>query len=274
MISNTQLSDCFLPDHGVHMPEEIEVRVRGVGLLLTRGDAASVAAQLADAGIVAEPVSSGQVLIIGDDHPMWSLHSGGSRHDAPDWGPDDEQLAEAQYRLPPLTARFQRALMDHPGQLLSVGDLAGLTDGALSNSRVIAGALAGYVQWCERLDRRFPFYWWEGRDGESTQYAMQPRVAALFRAASLDTSSRNEDQGSFDAESKGTFWAYENWVANGHRATLHRAECGFCNYGAGVHGGGQTRNGRWLGPFRSPDKAKGDAERAGAEVRDCSRCMP
>jgi hypothetical protein len=38
-------------------------------------------------------------------------------------------------------------------------DLACLTDGELSNSRVIAGALAGYVQWCERLNRRFPFYW-------------------------------------------------------------------------------------------------------------------
>lgn len=256
------------------MPEEIEIRVGGIGLVLSRGDAASVAAQLADAGIAAEPMTSNQVLIIGDDHPMWSLHSGGSRHEDPDWGPDDEQLAEAQYRLPPLTARFHRTLVDHPGQLLSVEDLAGLTDGALSNSRVIAGALAGYVQWCERLDRRFPFYWWEGREGESTRYAMQPRVAALFRATASNASSRNEDQGSRYTEAKDKFWAYENWVAYGHRATLHRAECGFCNHGAGVHGGGQTRNGRWLGPFPSPDQARVEAQRSGAEVRDCSRCMP
>lgn len=256
------------------MPEQIEVRVGGVGLLLSRGDAASVVAQLADAGIAAAASAPDQALIIGDDHPMWSLHSGGSRHDAPDWGPGDKHLAEAQYRLPPLTAKFHRALMDHPGELLSVEDLALLTDGALSNSRVIAGALAGYVQWCERLDRRFPFYWWEGGDGQSTRYAMQPRVAALFRAASPGPSLEKEDQGSQDAGANGGFWAYENWVAAGHRATVHRGECGFCNHGAGVHGGGQTRNGRWLGPFRSFEEAKANAERAGAEVRNCSRCRP
>lgn len=256
------------------MSEEIKIRAGGVGLLLSRGDAASVVAQLADAGIAAAASGADQALIIGDDHPMWSLHSGGSRHDAPDWGPGDEQLAEAQYRLPPLTAKFHRTLMDHPGELLSVEYLARLTDGALSNSRVIAGALAGYVQWCERLDRRFPFYWWEGRDGESTRYAMQPRVAALFRSVTPDPSSRNEDQDSRKTGGRRSFWAYENWVAAGHRATIHRGECGFCNNGAGVHGGGHTRNGRWLGPFRSREEAEAEAKRAGAEVRDCSRCMP
>jgi hypothetical protein len=253
------------------MRDEFEIRVGGVGLLLTRADAASVAAQLAEAGIAAE--APGRDLIMGDDHPMWSLHSGGSRHDAPDWGPGDEQLAEAQYRLPPLTGRFHNALVDHPGQLLSVEDLASLTDGELPNSRVIAGALAGYVQWCERLNRRFPFYWWEGRNGESTTYAMQPRVAALFLAAS-SSSSRRGDQTVWAAREKGGFWAYENWVANGHRATIHRKECGFCNDGAGVHGGGQTRNGRWLGPFESAQEAAEEAERAGPEVRACSRCAP
>ena len=256
------------------MREPIEVRVGGIGLLLSRADATSVAAQLADAGIAVQESVPGQARVIGDDHPIWSLHSGGTRHDGPDWGPGDEQLAEAQYRLPPLTAKFHRALTDHPGELLSVEDLDLLTDGALSSSRVIAGALAGYVQWCERLDRRFPFYWWEGRDGQSARYAMQPRVAALFRAASPSTSRGTDDQRSQKSRATGQFWAYENWVAAGHRATLHRGECGFCNNGAGAHGGGQTRNGRWLGPFPSPEAAKADAERAGAEVRDCSRCMP
>jgi hypothetical protein len=256
------------------MPEQIEIRIGGVGLLLSKADAASVAVQLADAGIAADSAASEKALIIGDDHPMWSLHSGGARHNAPDWSPGDEPLAEAQYRLPPLTAKFHRALVDHPGQLLSVEDLARLTDDALSNSRVIAGALAGYVQWCERLDRRFPFYWWEGRDGESTRYAMQPRVAALFRATSFDPSMSNGDHDSHKAGLEGAFWAYENWVANGHRATVHRGECGFCNYGVGIHGGGQTRNGRWLGPFRSREEAEANAQRAGAEMRNCSRCMP
>jgi hypothetical protein len=56
----------------------------------------------------------------------------------------------------------------------------------LCNSRAIADAVSGYVKWCTRLNRRFPFYWWEGRNGQSARYAMQPRVAALFRRARDD----------------------------------------------------------------------------------------
>jgi hypothetical protein len=192
----------------------------------------------------------------------------------PTGGPADEQPADRSTGCRHLRLDFTCALVDHPGQLLSAEDLARVTDGALSNSRVIAGALAGYVQWCERLDRRFPFYWWEGREGQSTRYAMQPRFAGLFWATSSDTSPQNEDQASLKTEAKGRFWAYENWVANGHPATLHRAECVSCNHGGGAHGGGQTRSGRWLGPFRSPDEAKAAAQCCGAEVRDRSRCMP
>ena len=40
------------------------------------------------------------------------------------------------------------------------------------------------------------------------------------------------------------FWAYENWRAHGHIAKIHRGECGSCNDGAGIHGGGQTPNGK------------------------------
>lgn len=88
------------------MDEQITIRVGGVGLLLTRADAASVAAQLAGAGIAAEAAGPGQPLVIGDDHPMWSLHSGGDRHAGPDWDDGDERLAQTQDRLPPLTAVF------------------------------------------------------------------------------------------------------------------------------------------------------------------------
>jgi hypothetical protein len=70
------------------------------------------------------------------------------------------------------------------------------------------------------------------------------------------------------------FWAYENWRAHGHRATIHRGDCGACNHDAGVHGGGETAHGRWHGPFRSSDQARSDAGYRGAEVRDCARCSP
>jgi hypothetical protein len=161
--------------------EEIVIKLGGLSLAMSQADAASVAVQLAKAGVVAEGDVSGAVVIISDDHPMWILHSGGERHAGPDWGPGDEVLAATQSQLPRITAMFHKALVDHPGQLMSVADLGAATGGALSSARVISGALAGYVHWCERLNRRFPFYWWEGRNRESTKYAMQPRVAALFR---------------------------------------------------------------------------------------------
>ncbi len=131
-------------------------------------------------GITAGAAQPARPMIIGDDHPMWSFHSGGDRHSAPDWNDGDERLAQTQDRLPPLTAVFHTTLVDHPGWLLSVKDLAVLTNNQLSSSRVIAGALSGYVSWCDRLNRRFPFYWWDGRNGESARYAMQPRIARLF----------------------------------------------------------------------------------------------
>ena len=165
------------------MNEPVPIQVGGVGLLLTRADAASVAAQLAAAGLSVEAAEQGNILVIGDNHPMWKLHRGADRHEGPDWQDGDERLAQTQDRLPRLTAVFHETLVDHPGWVLSVEDLSDLTNGQLSNARVIAGALSGYVNWCERLDRRFPFYWWEGRNGESARYAMQPRVAQLFSTA-------------------------------------------------------------------------------------------
>jgi hypothetical protein len=59
--------------------------------------------------------------------------------------------------------------------------------------------------------------------------------------------------------------------AHGHRATIHRADCGFCNHGAGVHGGGQTSNGLCLGPFQSRQEAR-NAVSPEASVRDCAKC--
>jgi hypothetical protein len=51
-------------------------------------------------------------------------------------------------------------------------------------------------------------------------------------------------------------WVYENWRVHGHRATVHRGECGSCNHGSGIHAGSSSRNGRWLGPFNTPDATK------------------
>ena len=41
-----------------------------------------------------------------------------------------------------------------------------------------------------------------------------------------------------------------------------------CNHGLGVHGGGETLNGKWHGPFSSADAARSAAGRGGAQIRD------
>lgn len=69
-------------------------------------------------------------------------------------------------------------------------------------------------------------------------------------------------------------WVYENWRAHGHRATIHRGECGSCKAGAGRAGGTAPTNGRWLGPFNSGAAAGHAAGCTGAEVRRCSMCSP
>jgi hypothetical protein len=52
-------------------------------------------------------------------------------------------------------------------------------------------------------------------------------------------------------------WVYENWTLR--KAVLHRGECGACKHGRGQHGGGETENGKWHGPYSSADTARSDA---------------
>ncbi len=71
-----------------------------------------------------------------------------------------------------------------------------------------------------------------------------------------------------------TYWVYENWRAHGHRATVHREECGHCNDGAGQSGGTRADNGRWGGPYTSVDKAVAAAQATGGADRRCGSCKP
>jgi len=179
--------------------DEVGIRIGELRMLLPWAVAADVAAQLAQAGIghgdqaQVQPNGPAEITTpnvgrrIADDDPMWSICSGGPRYDGPEWRLGDEPLARTlQDRLTRYTIAFHRTLVDHPGRLLSVEDLGTLTedtDTHLYNNRVIAGAVAGYAYWCESIDRRFPFCWWEGRNGSSARYAMKTSVAELFRVA-------------------------------------------------------------------------------------------
>lgn len=70
------------------------------------------------------------------------------------------------------------------------------------------------------------------------------------------------------------FYAYENWVAHGHTARLHRGSCSFCTDGVGKTGQKAPRNGKWLGPFATVRQAEDAATKVGAEVSRCRFCAP
>jgi hypothetical protein len=65
-----------------------------------------------------------------------------------------------------------------------------------------------------------------------------------------------------------TFWVYENWTHR--RARVHKATCGCCKNGTGVHDQDSGRNGKWHGPY-----GDGDMALAGAQLlaqRDTALC--
>jgi len=49
------------------------------------------------------------------------------------------------------------------------------------------------------------------------------------------------------------FWVYRNWIH--HRARLHRAECGYCRFGAGAQGSTANVTGEWK-PFTTLSEAE------------------
>lgn len=78
------------------------------------------------------------------------------------------------------------------------------------------------------------------------------------------------------------YWVYHNWVAvPGGKATIHKAECSFCQYGRGVHGVIRSDTGTWYGPLPLKDarrvvrlmkKARG-FKKSIATAKECSFCM-
>jgi len=70
------------------------------------------------------------------------------------------------------------------------------------------------------------------------------------------------------------YFYYENWQANGHKATIHFGDCSFCNHGKGIHLNSTEEHGKWDGPFQSFAKAYAAANSTGAEVKNCKKCNP
>jgi hypothetical protein len=123
-----------------------------------------------------------------DDDPLWDQHSGGDGHRGPEWRAGDSRLAVKFYQSLGGNARLIfDLLMDHPGEQVDSNWLAaqvrGLVGGETSEParQVVSGSLSPTGELSAAAGRRFPFYWWKGRDGAASCYAMKPMVAALFR---------------------------------------------------------------------------------------------
>lgn len=165
---------------GLRMTSRIAL-ASGVTLELDEEALARIVAQLPneDGGIAAVPNS-----VLPDGHPMWEHHSGGDRHQAPDFGDGDEYEALITRRgLSPKASVFFEELLSAPGQLLSSDHFVTRFPEVFESASAIAGALNGFRRHCDRAGRAFPFCWWEGRGGVPTRYAIRPAVAQVFLRA-------------------------------------------------------------------------------------------
>jgi hypothetical protein len=69
------------------------------------------------------------------------------------------------------------------------------------------------------------------------------------------------------------FYVYESWIRP--RVRIHRADCGFCNDGAGFRPIPSALNGRWIGPYASREEAYRSAEGLGrTDTGPCAACRP
>jgi F-type H+-transporting ATPase subunit beta len=67
------------------------------------------------------------------------------------------------------------------------------------------------------------------------------------------------------------YWIYEDMTV--HTATVHRADCRYCNHGAGMGRGRIAQDSRWLGPYNSMRAAQQAPVRANSMLRNCGICM-
>ena len=121
-------------------------------------------------------------LAFDDDDPIWERHSGRDGHRGQEWAPTDHDQAEAFYLSLAGRARFIfDLLIDHPGELIDADKIRELRPSDIPSRQSVAASLSGLRGAFEASGRRYPFYWWAGREGGPTQYAMKKTVANLFR---------------------------------------------------------------------------------------------
>jgi hypothetical protein len=63
------------------------------------------------------------------------------------------------------------------------------------------------------------------------------------------------------------YWIYEDMTE--YLAMAHRADCRYCNNGAGTGRGRDERASRWLGPYNSEGEIRSAPIRADSTLRKC-----
>lgn len=70
------------------------------------------------------------------------------------------------------------------------------------------------------------------------------------------------------------FFIYENWHAGPHKAVVHRATCGQCNYGKGRPAGHDANHARWHGPYATLSEARDTSQHmSGVLIRSECKCI-
>ena len=75
-------------------------------------------------------------------------------------------------------------------------------------------------------------------------------------------------------QNKQLYYVYENWVANGHTARIHKAECSFCNSGKGIHDTHNVEHGQWHGPFSVIEDMEKSFSPNRVIITKCKICFP
>lgn len=71
-----------------------------------------------------------------------------------------------------------------------------------------------------------------------------------------------------------TYHIYYNWRAKKNHGTLHKSNCGDCNYGQGkISNSAPGRNSVWIGPFVKREYAQHYLTRFETDSL-CKRCNP
>lgn len=155
------------------------------GLILELDEAQRVRLIHLLGGREASPVvCSDDGAVLADDHPMWDHASGGDRQAGVEFGDGDEELARRLRRgLSKKASVFFEHLLGGPGRLVSTREFIDTYPEVFGSASAVAGSLTSFSKACKRAERSLPFYWWEGRAGAPTRYAIRPRVAQVFLGA-------------------------------------------------------------------------------------------